>query len=315
MRKIFFIFLTFFVNNLYSQQYGIINLSVANLRSRPTHAAELTTQALLGMPVKVLKKESYWYYVQTPDEYKGWTDEEAVTIFDSKSYNEFLATKKLIFLEFFGFCYQTPNQNSQTISDLVLGNVFNYIGEEGNFYKIQFPDKRIGFVEKKFCEDFEKYLDKQTFESEKIVSWSKKFLGFPYLWGGTSGKGVDCSGFVQLIYFLNGLIITRDADQQFFNGFAVDAKKDFSKLEAGDLLFFFDKNKKRIQHVGIYLGNEEFIHAAGKVKINSLDKNKPNFNGFRLQTFAKATRIRNSVGKNGVIFIKEHSEYKKMFKK
>jgi cell wall-associated NlpC family hydrolase len=147
----------------------------------------------------------------------------------------------------------------------------------------------------------------QNFES--IYHTAETLMGIPYVWGGTSIKGLDCSGFTKIIFQLNGIQLPRDASQQVHVGELVDIEDGFDKLLPGDLLFFGIKNpnsqKERITHVAIYLGNLDFMHASGRVRINSFNRSKSNFAENRFKTFIKAKRILSSVGENGVTLIKE----------
>jgi cell wall-associated NlpC family hydrolase len=147
-----------------------------------------------------------------------------------------------------------------------------------------------------------------------ILKTAYRFMGIPYLWGGTSTKGMDCSGFTKTVYFLNGIVLQRDASQQVNTGELVDVKNGWENLQAGDLLFFGRKaegdKKERITHVAIYIGDGDFIHAAGRVRINSLNPTKTYYSKYRDNSFIRAKRILTSVGKNGIERILENSFYK-----
>lgn len=293
--------------------FGVVNLSVANLRSKPDHPAELATQSLLGTPLKIFKKEAGFFLVQTPDNYIAWVDDDGITPMSKANVNEWIKSEKIIFIKEFGFAYSKPDENSQRISDLVAGNLLIHLGEENNFFKAKYPDGKIAYVPKNQCKIFTQWLNELHPTQNSIVETAKLFLGVPYLWGGTSVKGMDCSGFTKTVYFLNGIILQRDASQQVNDGELVDTKNGFENLQPGDLLFFgqhaSDSTKERVTHVGIYIGNNEFIHEAGFVKINSFDRDKDNFSEYRLKHFIRARRILNSIDKNGISSIKNHKFY------
>lgn len=293
---------------------GIINLSVANLRTEPKHPAELATQALLGTKVKVLKKHEDWYLVQTPDEYLSWVDDFGIVLFNNKDLEKWNNSEKLIYTETFGIVRESSDNNSLPISDVVAGNILLKIADEENHYFVSFPDGRKGYLKKNELKNYNEWLKSFEFKSEEIIETAKQFMGVPYLWGGTSTKGFDCSGFTKTVYFLNGIVLPRDASQQIFVGELVDEKKEFNNLLPGDLVFFGFKatedRKERITHVGIYMGDYKFIHAAGRVKINSFDKSSPLFSEFRYNTYIRSKRILSSINKNGVISIKNHESYK-----
>ncbi|MBX2843197.1 MAG: C40 family peptidase [Flammeovirgaceae bacterium] len=289
--------------------FAIVNISVANIRSKPKHSAELATQAILGTPLKVLKKKGSWHLVQTPDKYISWVDAGGILLTNKAQQDAWIATEKVIFLAEYGAAFSETDPKSQSVSDLVLGNILKLEEESGDFYKVAFPDGRTAFVEKNKTELFENWLSSLHATENSLVETSKLFMGVPYLWGGTSFKGVDCSGFTKSVYFLNGYILPRDASQQVFSGKLINTSNGFDDLKPGDLLFFGRKatpdSKERIIHVGMWIGNNEFIHSSGRVRINSFDKNADNFNEYELNRFIRAKRILNNPDENKLKLAKD----------
>lgn len=295
--------------------YGVINLSVSNIRTNPDHPAELSTQSLLGTPIKVLKKGQWGFFlVQTPDGYISWLDDDGFQLMNEGEWNQWKSSEKIIYLKEFGWAYEKADFNSQHISDLVAGNILKLISEEKEFYQVEFADKRVAFVNKNESQIFSQWYQSLNPDGEKILQTAYRFMGVPYLWGGTSAKGMDCSGFTKTVYYLNGIILLRDASQQVHTGDLVDTKNGWENLQAGDLLFFGTKangeKKERITHVAIYIGDGDFIHAAGRVRINSFNKAKPYYSEYRDNAFIRAKRILSSVGKNGIEKILDNSFYK-----
>jgi gamma-D-glutamyl-L-lysine dipeptidyl-peptidase len=280
--------------------HALVNVSVANLRTNPSHPSELATQAIYGTPVLVLKKENDWYLIQTPDKYIAWVDSPGITLLNDAEFEKWQNSSKIIAKASNGLIYASDSLNSFPISDFVAGNIFqlneNYFSK--NFIKITLPDKREGFIKKTEFEIFDIFINKNSnISSENLVSTAKQFMGIPYLWGGTSVKGLDCSGFTKTVFFLNGLIIPRDASQQVLAGDKVEIDDYYSKVKPGDLVFFGSKrpdNSDRITHVGMYLGNGKFIHESGCVKIESLRKSDTNYNDFRASSLLQVRRYLNA---------------------
>lgn len=287
--------------------FGAVNLSVANIRAKPEHSSELVTQALLGTPVKVFKKNRGWYLIQTNDDYLGWVDDDGIELMDKSSLEEWNKAGKVIYTGIFGMSYSEKDKNSIPVSDVVAGNIFTWLTEKDNFVQVKYPDGRIAYLSANEAQDYNSWLASLDITAGNITKTAKSLMGLPYLWGGTSVKGVDCSGYTKTVFFLNGILLLRDASQQVNVGELIDTKDGFDNLQPGDLLFFGSKateeKPERIIHVGIYLGNLEFIHSSGRVKINSLDPSKENFSEYRFNTFVKAKRILSSIGKNGVKLI------------
>jgi len=290
--------------------YGIVNLSVSNFRTKPDHDQEMGTQALLGTPLKVYKKEKGWYLVQTPDEYISWIDGDGLYRVNYDSLIEWNISEKVIYTKDFGFSYSAPDENSERVSDLVIGDLLKYLGEENGFYKVIFPDGKEAFIKSEDCKHFNEWLSEANPTAENILKTAKSFMGIPYLWGGTSVKGMDCSGFTKTVFYLNGIILPRDASQQVNIGETIDTEDKLENLLPGDLLFFGRKgtetSKERISHVAIYIGDGDYIHASGRVRINSFAKDKPNYNAYRDDSFVRAKRV---IGSNGVATIVNNKFY------
>ncbi len=294
------------------KHYGLVRISVANIRSEPAHSAELATQALLGTALKVYKKDSYWYLVQTPDGYISWVDASGIQLMTEQEKDDWIKADKIIYLEDSGYAFETTAENER-VSDLVAGDLLILLDETEKHYAVEFPDGRTAFIPRGAAQPFDNWLKDTSPTPENLVADARRFIGLPYLWGGTSTKNFDCSGFTKTIYFLNGVVLARDASQQVHTGDPVDTEKGFEKLEVGDLLFFgraaTDSTSERITHVGIYIGDTEFIHASGLVKINSLDPTRSNFNQYRYDNFIRARRVLSSLNKNGIVMVKDHPAY------
>lgn len=298
-------------SSLEGKTRGVIKISVANLRSKPKHSSELATQATLGTPVLVYKKTDNWYLIQTPDKYLSWVDSGGIQLMNQEEFANWKLADKIIFLNTYGQSFE--NKQQHIVSDLVAGDVLEVIDELKTAYKVKYPDGRTAYVHKNQAKKYKTWLAELKPTQESLIKTSKDLMGLPYLWGGTSSKGVDCSGFTKTIYFLNGMIIPRDASQQVHTGLLTDENKNFKNLQAGDLLFFgtpaAKDKKERVTHVGMWLGNNEFIHSSGRVHISSMDKNAPNYDEYNFNRYLKSKRILNQMDKN-IINLTEISVFK-----
>ncbi len=281
--------------NLQGKQSAVVSVSVANLRLLPGHPAELVTQATLGTPLKVLKRERGWYFVQTPDKYLAWVEGGMLAFMDPHTFKKWEQSEKLIYTQPFGLAYASPDAQAATVSDLVYGDVLTTLNERNGFYEVSFPDGRIAFVPVKDAMKYKEWALSRQPTEENLVRSAKQLLGVPYLWGGTSFKGVDCSGFTKTVYFMNGLVLPRDASQQVNIGEEIDTKNGWGNLRPGDLLFFGisakDNRPERVVHVGMWIGNDEFIQAASMVKISSFNTKVANYDSSEHRRFLRAKRI------------------------
>ena len=274
---------------------GVIDVSVANLRGEGKHSAELVTQATLGTPVDIWKRTEEWYYIQTPDGYLSWVDHGGITTMTEQDFEMWKSSEKVIYKDASGNSYAEANTDSKTVTDLVAGAVLELEAEEGNFYKVRYPDGKSAFISKEEASVYSEWLKNLNASEEKLVEVSEELMGLPYLWGGTSAKGVDCSGFTKTIFFMNGMVVPRDASQQVKEGKLIDNKGDFDKLAVGDLLFFgrpaTDSTSERVVHVGMWIGNNEFIHSSGDVHISSMDDKAGNFDEFNKSRYLRTKRF------------------------
>ncbi len=287
---------------------GVVTISVANIRSQPKHSGELATQATMGTPLRLLKREGDWHLVQTPDKYISWMQGSFVPM-DTAAYAKWQATDKLIFTAPYGFAYQDESFDTP-VSDLVMGNVIALKGENRVAYWIEFPDGREGYVQKDEAMSYNEWVANAEATEESLVATAVQLMGVPYLWGGTSSKGVDCSGYTKTIYFMNGHVLPRDASQQVHAGELVDEAKEFDQLQPGDLLFFgrvaTDSTSERVTHVGMWIGNDEFIHAPGleaHVRVSSVDPESENYDEPNLNRYLRSKRMINS--RNEVVALRD----------
>lgn len=272
---------------LEGKHFGLVNLSVCNIRSEPRHSAELATQATLGTPLKIFDQHGEWFRVQTPDRYLGWVDAGGLILLDTASMTRWKQSDRIIVQTEVSDARLKPAPDSQPVCDLVSGCIMEKKGETGDYYRVVLPDGDQAFVPKKHARPLLEWKESGPPQTDGILETAISLMGRPYLWGGTSAKGMDCSGFTKTVFFQHGLILPRDASQQVHAGTAV---ADTSFLP-GDLLFFGRKPEEKITHVAIYLGEGQFIHASGEVKVESLIPSAPNYSGYRHSTFIRAKRI------------------------
>ena len=292
---------------------ALVNNSVANIRSTAKHSGELATQAILGTPLKVLKIDGDFYLVQTPDGYISWVDHGGVALITSDQLSSWEKAPKVIYTKAFGHVFSNMDSEFEKTGDIVLGSQLILLEEKGKYYKVQYPDKREGYLKKSESQPYDKWMNDLQASGTLIELYAKELLGVPYLWGGTSTKGMDCSGFTKTVYLMNGFIIPRDASQQIMAGKDIDPNLAFEGLQKGDLMFFgkkaTDSTRQRVTHVGIFLGNKEgqFIHASGKVKMGSINPSSSFYDEFNTNRYLGSRRYLGEKDK-GIIDLKSSNE-------
>ncbi len=293
--------------------YGITSLSVINFRYDPDYDGESATQTTMGMPLRILENRGGWTRAITPEGYTAWVTSNSIQPMNEQEFKTWSSSPRLIITAYYTLFRDGASETAGVVQDGVMGNIVRADGVQGNYYKVILPNGKNAFVPKAHAEDFVKWLDSRQLVAENIIATGRKFLGFPYMWGGTSIKAMDCSGFTKTTYFLNGVVLLRDASQQGHTGDSVDISNGIDSLKMGDLLFFGSKatkeKKERISHVAIYIGNGEFMHSATSVRINSLLPDAANYYEGSPRLL-RARRILNHVDMDkNIVSIKKHPMY------
>lgn len=247
--------------------WGLVNVSVAHVRTEPRHGAEMSTQALMGTPMKILGNADGWSKVLLPDGYEGYMIDNCIAFKSEQQMAEWRMTSRLIVSS----CTEIKAYNDSVaiaphdiVADMVNGNIVE--GKIVNNKKrtcVTMPDGRTAWVDNNSITDFKEWA-MQPIDVDLVMETAYSMLGTPYLWGGTSSKGVDCSGLVKVAFFSTGLITMRDASQQSEVGVVTN---DYHR---GDLLFFWNASKTRVNHVGIYDKDGYYIQSAGRVRRSHL---------------------------------------------
>lgn len=275
--------------------YGIVNVSVGNVYHAPKYQSEMVSQVLLGHTVRILKEHHGWLFVQSPDRYLGWAQPGIICRVDSADLAAYKSRRKLIVTSVYARLHSRPDGRGAMISDAVMANFLLPVGRSGGSFEVRLPDGRIGFIPSKDVEYRDTYYAQHKPTAAGVERVAMKLIGVPYLWGGTSTKGVDCSGFAKTVFRMNDIRLPRDASQQVYVGKRVAPGPDFANLRKGDLLFFGRKagngKPRKIVHVGIYLGGGYFVQSTNMVELNSLVKSDTAFDKYELDHFVTARRI------------------------
>jgi gamma-D-glutamyl-L-lysine dipeptidyl-peptidase len=274
---------------------AFVRVSVAPVRKKPSESAEMVTQALMGSVLKILKVKQNWLFIQmAEDNYLGWVDAAQCIRQTQKQVDRWMNGTLIMATANFDFIRTHPSDSAQSVCDVTTGALLEGKGYNQDWFFVTLPDGRTGFLPKMSGTDYAQWKSCRNPTPENIEKTAKIYLGVPYLWGGASPKGFDCSGFTKTVFKLNGISLQRDADQQGMAGVNVPLENNMSRLQKGDLIFFGRKPKRgtpeRITHVGIYLGQQEFIHCSGMVKLNSFDPSSPLYNEYLLKKLVKAKR-------------------------
>lgn len=283
-----------------TKRLAVTALSENMMRLSPDYESPLETQSLMGTVVEIIGEQGYWRQVVTPEPYTAWCTNLGLVEMTAEQINEYKAAPKYICTAQHSGVYAAPSLKAGRLSDMSAGNLVRVVYRDGKkpkpsvkkkWAEVMLPDGRKGWTPAADLALFADWAVKQKITADNIVSTAMTFEGAPYLWGGTSSKGLDCSGLVRLTFFMNGHLLPRNASQQVNYGREIIMECDHTvtpdsdalyqemvkrtkHLQPGDLVFFGTPetfwSKEKITHVGIYIGNGKIIHASHKVRVNSL---------------------------------------------
>jgi len=229
--------------------FGICNLAMIPLRAEASDKSEIVSQILFGEQFEIIDQYKQWSHIKTEfDSYIGWIDSKQYQSISEISFNQL--SKDAIILNADLIEYITTPTN--LLIPIPLGASLSFLNHpEINISKYDFEGTKVSGIKPK----------------RNIINTAFMYLNAPYLWGGKTPFGIDCSGFTQMVYKLNGIKLLRDASQQATQG---ESLSFIEESEPGDLAFF-DNEEGNIIHVGIIMENNYIIHASGKVRVDRLD--------------------------------------------
>lgn len=236
--------------------FGICHLSVIPCRAEPSDKSEMVSQLLFGEYFQVLSQKGSWCQIKNAhDNYLSWID---IKQFKKISESRFKELSKQPIVSALDLVQIISDSSGQSVVPVLIGSSLPFYSNS---------EEELGFDDFKFRYDGQTSNSSTVNSAKVIVETALTYLNAPYLWGGRSPFGIDCSGLTQVSYKVAGIKINRDASQQAEQGYPLSF---IEEAEPGDLAFF-DNEEGRIIHVGILIGNNKIVHASGKVRIDKID--------------------------------------------
>lgn len=321
MDRIFAIITLFIISiSSYGQdaprRMAVVETSTCYMRLKPDYESALETQELMGTVVEIVGESGYWREIVSPQPYQAWTTEKTLVEMSEEQIKAYEEAPKYMFTGLYGHIYSEPSEKAATICDLVGGDVMKVVLRQkandsgkavtkGRWAQVMLPSGRTGWVRKADVRELGERTNIRKGDTaeglvneeqiEAVIAEAEKLLGVPYLWGGMSAKGVDCSGLVRISFIMNDILLPRNASQMIYCGREIEispltslgrndrevALEMTKYLQRGDLVFFgtpaTEEKPRRVTHVGIYLGNNKIIHSSHLVRINSLIPGDPDY--------------------------------------
>ncbi|MBN1886237.1 MAG: C40 family peptidase [Candidatus Krumholzibacteriota bacterium] len=240
-----------------------VTSSVADIRREPTHAAELLTQAIMGEELVPIVERDDWHLVVLQGGYHGWVRSWSVAETTVDLLADWRRRAAMRIAAPVAYVLAEPVAGSLPVADITAGSAVVPVASREGWREVEIPGGKRGFVGEADLEE----APANPPSREGIVARAARFTGIPYLWGGTSAKGFDCSGFVLRVCRLEGIELPRDSDRQAAAVRPISRDR-LEDARPADLLFFGEG--ETVSHVAVYLGGGRFIHAYGDVRVNGL---------------------------------------------
>jgi len=233
--------------------FGVCHIAITPMRAEPTSKSEMVSQLLFGEQFQLMEIDADWWFVKTlHDDYMGWVDKKQLLILSEKGFEKLSAIAPVYSNDLVQLIY---NHELKRYIPIVYGSSIPYLN-----------DKCFYFDDIKYTYEGEVLNVKKPLHNN-ITDAAQMYLNAPYLWGGRSPFGIDCSGFIQMVFKANGILLKRDAQQQAQYGETINFISD---VLPGDVVFF-DNQEGVITHTGLIIAKNKIMHASGSVRIDLID--------------------------------------------
>lgn len=239
---------------------AVVTSTAANMYSEPDETKGVVSQAIFGLTVKVLREQDGYSWIETPEPYRGWVRSKELRPYETTDQKRYADDDRAVEVtSLMCYAYRRPDvKSAQPIARCPLGARLERSSETAtsdSWIPVVLPGGENGYVQRGDVRSVQS-THKDKIDPQNLIATARRMLGVPYLWGGMTPLGLDCSGYVGLVYRVHGVRLRRDSREQFADPEMKEVER--SDLQPGDLLYF---GGQRISHVGMYIGGGRFIHS------------------------------------------------------